>query len=81
MERFELSYLILKIAREYKYNTPNLTMRVHRNTPEKLYDEAIKTFATGIGMPVLYNDECVSPMLEKLGISRDVTFVTTGENE
>ncbi len=67
----ELSYLILELAREYKYNTPNLTMRVHKNTPEKLIDEAIKTFATGIGMPVLYNDECVCPTLESIGITKE----------
>lgn len=66
----ELSYLILRIAREQKYNTPNLTMRVHSGTPDRLYDEAIKTFATGIGMPVIYNDDCVSPMLEQLGIAK-----------
>ena len=66
----ELSYLVLKVARSYKYNTPNLTMRVHKNTPDKLYEEAIKTFATGIGMPVIYNDECVCPMLESIGITK-----------
>lgn len=67
----ELSYLILELARQYRYNTPNLTMRVHRNTPEKLWDAAVETFATGIGMPVLYNDECVCPMLESLGITHE----------
>ena len=66
----ELSYLILEVARKYQYRTPNLTVRVHKNTPEKLFDESIKTFATGIGMPVLYNDECVCPMLEELGIPK-----------
>ena len=67
-ESNELSYLILRLAREYRYNTPNLTMRVHRGTPEALLDEAIETFSSGIGMPVLYNDECVCPALEALGI-------------
>ena len=64
----ELSYDILKVARKFKYQTPNLTMRVHKNTPQRLLDEAIETIATGIGMPVLYNDECVCPALEALGI-------------
>lgn len=63
-----LSYDILKIAREKKYETPNLTMRVHRNTPDSLWDEAAETLASGIGMPALYNDEVVCPALEKLGI-------------
>lgn len=65
-----LSYDILRVARKYKYNTPNLTMRVHSNTPQALWESAMETLATGIGMPALYNDECVCPALEALGISR-----------
>ena len=64
----ELSYLVLEMARKYQYQTPNLTMRVHKGTPEKLMDEALLTIATGIGMPVIYNDECVCPALEAIGI-------------
>lgn len=64
----ELSYDILKVARKFKYQTPNLTMRVHKNTPQRLLEEATDTIATGIGMPVLYNDECVCTALEALGI-------------
>lgn len=65
-----LSYDILRVARKYRYDTPNLTMRVHKNTPQPLWDSAMETLATGIGMPALYNDECVCPALESLGISK-----------
>ncbi len=65
----DLSYEILDVARKYRFQTPNITMRCHRNTPERLYREAAKTIATGIGMPVLYNDEAVCPALESLGIT------------
>jgi len=64
----ELSYVILDIAEKYQYTTPNLTMRCHRNTPEKLLLRASEVIGTGIGMPVLYNDEVVCPALEQLGI-------------
>ena len=67
-ESNELTYMILEIAAEAKYNTPNITLRVHRNTPDELYRAAAKTIATGIGMPALYNDETVVPALEALGI-------------
>ena len=63
-----LTYDILKIAREKKYQTPNITLRVHRNTPEKLWDAIAETLASGIGMPALYNDEIMCPALEKIGI-------------
>ncbi len=64
----ELTYKILEVARKFKFHTPNLTMRCHRNTPESLWNAAIETIACGIGMPVLYNDEVVCPALERLGI-------------
>ena len=64
----QLSYDILETARKFKYETPNLTMRTHKNTPEKLWESAIETLATGIGMPALYNDAVVCPALEALGI-------------
>ena len=63
-----LSYAILETAKRSGYNTPNLTMRWHRNTPQKLMHLAAETIATGIGLPALYNDEAVCPALESLGI-------------
>ena len=59
---------VLEVAREYKYNTPNITLRVSENTPDEIWESAAKTLATGIGMPAIYNDECVCPALESLGI-------------
>ncbi len=63
-----LTYDILEIARKKKYQTPNITLRVHRNTPEELWDAIAETLASGIGMPALYNDEIMCPALEKIGI-------------
>ncbi len=63
-----LTYDVLRVARDTGYNTPNITMRFAKNTPEKNWQEAAKTIATGIGMPAIYNDECVCPALEALGI-------------
>lgn len=67
-ESNELSFAILEVARKYKYNTPNITMRVSRNTPEALLKSATETIATGIGMPAIYNDEIVCAALQKIGI-------------
>jgi len=63
-----LTYDILSVAAKKKYQTPNITLRVHRNTPEKLWDSVHATLATGIGMPALYNDEVVCTAFEKLGM-------------
>ena len=63
-----LTYDVLRVARELHYNTPNITMRFHRNSPERAWREAALTIGTGIGMPAIYNDECVCPALEAIGI-------------
>ncbi len=63
-----LTYEILDVCEKYKYHTPNLTMRCHRNTPEKLYRAAARCIASGTGMPTLYNDEAVCAALERVGI-------------
>ncbi len=63
-----LTYDVLKMAREKRYDTPNLTLRLHKNSPEALWQAAVETLATGIGMPAVYNDECVCTALEAIGI-------------
>jgi len=67
-ETNELSYAILALVKKYRYNTPNLTMRVHRNTPERLWRAAAEAIGAGTGLPAIYNDEVVCPALEELGI-------------
>ncbi|MBE6999395.1 MAG: hypothetical protein E7428_04345 [Ruminococcaceae bacterium] len=58
----------MRIAREKRYNTPNITLRVHENTPPALWEAAIDTLSTGIGMPAIYNDLSVCTALESLGV-------------
>ncbi|MBQ7714490.1 MAG: hypothetical protein IJT70_01330 [Clostridia bacterium] len=79
----ELSFEILRAARKYGFETPNLTMRCHRGTPEELWKEAIETIKCGIGMPSLYNDEVVCPALERLDIPPEDShrYVMNGCNQ
>jgi formate C-acetyltransferase len=64
----DVTWAVLDLAEKYRYQTPNITMRVHRNTPEALWKRAAEVLSTGIGMPALYNDEVMCPALEKMGI-------------
>ncbi len=64
----KLTYAVLRLAKEKKYNTPNITMRVNKNTPADLWQLALDTLATGIGMPAIYNDKSVCTALEAIGI-------------
>ncbi len=63
-----LTYDILDTVRKKRYNTPNLTCRIHKNTPDKLWNAVTDTLATGTGLPALYNDDVVCTALEKIGI-------------
>ena len=67
-ESNELTYAILEMVRKKGYNTPNLTCRIHKNTPQKLWDAIADTLGTGTGLPALYNDDVVCSALEKIGI-------------
>ena len=67
-ESNELTYEILAMVRKKGYNTPNLTCRVHKNTPDKLWNAIADTLAIGTGLPALYNDNVVCLALEKIGI-------------
>ena len=67
-ESNELTYAILEMVRKKCYNTPNLTCRIHRNTPQKLWNEIANTLSVGTGLPALYNDDVVCVALEKIGI-------------
>ena len=66
-----LTYAILEVTTRKVYHTPNLTLRVHRNTPQKIWEMASHCLSTGCGLPAIYNDEVVCPALEKIGISPD----------
>lgn len=63
-----LSYAILDVTTRMHFQTPNLTLRWHRNTDDQFLLAAAKSIATGTGLPALYNDEAVCPALEKQGI-------------
>ena len=68
-ETNELTYNILDMVRKKGYNTPNLTCRVHKNTPDKLWHAIADTLGAGTGLPALYNDDVVCAALEKIGVS------------
>lgn len=75
----ELSFLFLKAQEHLGLPQPNLSVRLHKNTSEKLLKESIKVVAKGSGMPQFFNDESVVPSMIDLGIkekdARDYAIV------
>lgn len=62
-----LTYLILQAVRQLGFRSPNLSLRLRASDPERLWQEAHCSLATGQGLPALYNDDLIVPMLERLG--------------
>lgn len=76
----DLTYLVLEAAEKLRLIEPSIVLRVHRGTPDMLYEKALDVIKTGIGYPSLFNDESLIPLFEKWGVpSEDVKdYAVTG---
>ncbi|WP_394926449.1 pyruvate formate lyase family protein [uncultured Robinsoniella sp.] len=53
----ELTYLLLEAAKDTHLPHYTLTLRIHKNTPEKLMLKALECVKSGIGLPAFLGDE------------------------
>jgi pyruvate formate-lyase/glycerol dehydratase family glycyl radical enzyme len=67
----ELSYLILKAEEHLQLPQPNLTARLHKNSPDNLINECTRVIGLGSGMPQIVNDESIIPALIGAGIENE----------
>lgn len=65
----ELSTLLLDIQKDTRLPQPNLSLRVHKNTPDALYHEACDIIKLGDGLPQCFNDEVNIEAFTNRGIS------------
>jgi pyruvate formate-lyase/glycerol dehydratase family glycyl radical enzyme len=70
----ELSYLILKAQEDIRLPQPNLTARLHRNSPDEFTDECSRIIGLGTGMPQVVNDESIIPAMRHAGIHDEDSF-------
>lgn len=74
----DLTYSFIEAMKEVQQTEPKCLLRVNRNTPRDLMELAVESIATGIGAPLLANDDVIIPELEGFGIERtDVCEYTT----
>ncbi len=66
----DLSYLILMAHDHVRLPQPNLTARVHKNTPEEFLNECSRIIGLGTGMPQMVNDESIMPSMENAGVDK-----------
>jgi formate C-acetyltransferase len=64
----ELSYMILKTQDHIRLPQPNLTARLHKNSPHEFISECSRVIGLGNGMPQIVNDDNIIPALETIGI-------------
>lgn len=74
-----VSFLCLKAQEHLGLPQPNLSVRLHQKTDDKILKEAIHVVAKGSGMPQFFNDEAVIPSMIEIGIeekdARDYAIV------
>jgi len=65
----ELSYMCLQATYDVRLNSPSLSIRVHKNSPDKLLMKAAEMIRLGGGMPQIHNDEVGIRMMLACGTS------------
>lgn len=65
-----LTRLFLLAVTELRLPDPKVVVRVHATTPDSIWEASVKCMCTGIGSPLLSNDERVIKALEKFGYTK-----------
>ncbi len=63
-----LSFMCLQAQAEVQLPQPNLSVRLHRNTPDDFLAAASRVISLGTGMPQLFNDEVIMRGQERRGV-------------
>jgi len=66
----DLTYLILEVLMQLHLPEPKIVLRVSKDMPREIMVLAIKSIATGIGSPLLANDDVIIPALEQFGYDK-----------
>jgi len=59
----QLSYMLLEAHAHVHMVDPNLSVRLHRNTPRQFLEATLEVVRLGGGLPILINDEVIVPAL------------------
>lgn len=70
----ELTYLFIEVAEELKLPEPKILLRCSEKMPDELLKKALRCIATGIGAPLLSNDDVVIPRLIEFGYELEDSY-------
>jgi formate C-acetyltransferase len=63
-----VTYMVLETVGRLKLHDPTISLRINKNTPDKLWDCALETSKLVGGLPLYQNDDVIIPsLIEELG--------------
>lgn len=65
-----LSYMCLQAQADLQLPQPNLSARLHRNSPQDFLNAVARTISKGGGMPQVFNDAVIVPAYENRSVTR-----------
>lgn len=75
--RNELTDLFLKVIAQLQLSDPKIVLRVNKNIPKDLMETAIRCIMTGIGSPLLANDDVIITKLVDFGVEKEDAYEYT----
>jgi formate C-acetyltransferase len=70
----EVTYLALEATMNMRVTQPTVSFRWHSKTPKSAKLKVVEVVSKGLGMPGLFNDEVILPMMKKKGIEPGKAF-------
>lgn len=69
-----VTYMFLQSLGRLKLPDPTVALRIHNNTPDKIWELAIESSKQAGGIPQFQNDELIIPMLMNWGLSKEDAY-------
>lgn len=70
----ELTELFIRAVMELQLPDPKLLLRVGKDTSRELMELALRCMQTGVGSPILSNDDIIIPKLIDFGVKKEDAF-------
>lgn len=70
----ELTELFLEAVMKLQLPDPKLLLRVGKDIPQELMELALRCMQTGVGSPILSNDDIIIPKLIRFGVKKEDAF-------
>ncbi len=67
----DLTYMFLQAIKELQLPDPKVLLRISNETPRNLLELALETMSTGVGSPLLSNDEVVIDKMVEFGYDKE----------